>query len=849
MSDPLPRLARLVIRWCVRKARRAEVEGDLLELRSLEHPIWRDVLALIPVRRPSRMLVGQDVQYALRLVRRQPRFALLVAGTLALGIASSTVIFTVCDRLLLRPLPYPEPERLVTLDRVGFSFAGGRMAVSKAVAALPVFTAVGMYHPGGLNLGESSMPVRLRAAAASSGFFLAMNVAPMTGRWIDAADDRATSKVVILSYDTWRTLFGARADIVGSDARLNSQAFQIIGVMPRGFAFPDDTQVWIPPFSDRQLSGQAFAPRVLARLAPSVSLPQARGALDGLNDERRTRTPELELEPAIVVPLHEAIAARSRPTLLFLAGVVGLLLLAACANVAGLLLSRLRVRERELQVRAALGASRGRLASQMIVECLVLTIAGGACGFALGAWVLRVTAASAAPFAPGLDLGTLDLRVFAVGLVVMTASGVLFALGPAIAASRRPAAGALRDGVTVTGRSRRFRGGLVGAQVATALILLAATGAALSAIVRLSRVPVGFDNERAVVFELTLPRARYASDAAVVAVVDALERRLRAVPGVVGVGSSNFAPGTSAIGIANALWPADMPEPSGEARHAGLVMSATPDYFRAMGIALVAGRVFEVTDTAGAPRVVIVSQTQARFLRPDGSSPVGLRVRLKQSANTTIDLTVIGVVADVRQRSVSVPVGPQFYFPITQYPPYGALAVVIEAAAKPELVLPAARHALRDVDPELPPYNAVLVRDIRAKFLATERLTFALTAAFALVALALSAIGLYGVLAQLVAQQGREIGIRMALGADRGRLRRSVVFSGLRIAAAGVVAGVVLTAVAARLVARVVPGVDPPAVWAVAIESLLLLAVAGLAAWVPARRASAIDPLSALRSE
>jgi putative ABC transport system permease protein len=849
VSDRLPRLARLVIRCCVRKDRRRDVEGDLLELQALRRPFWRDVLALLPLRWPSFSLVGQDLRYAVRLIRRQPRFALLVAGTLALGVASSTAIFTVCDRLLLKPLPYPEPERLVKLEGVGFSFAGGHMAVSKAVATLPVFAGVGMYHPGGLNLGESSLPVRVRAAAASAGFFRAMNVPPLMGRWIDPSEDLALSKVAILSYDTWNTPFDARSDIVGREARLNSQAFVIIGVMPRGFSFPDDTQVWITPYSDRQLSGQAFAPRVLARLAPSISVAQARGALDRLDQERLARTPGLQLRPASVIPLHDAIAARSRPTLLFLAGVVGLLLLAACANVAGLLLSRLRTRERELQVRAALGASRGRLACQLVIECLVLTFAGGAAGFALAIWGLRVAAASAPAFAPGLDLTSIDVRVFGVGLAVMTASGLLFALGPAIAASRKPAAGALREGVTATGRSRRFRGGLAGAQVATALILLSATGAALSAIVRLSRVPVGFDNDRAVVFELTLPRAHYPDGAALVSVVDQLERRLRLVPGVVRVGSSNLAPGTSAIGIANSLWPADIADPAPGTRQSALVMSATADYFRAMGIPLLAGRAFDATDTAGSPRVVIVSQTQARQLWPDGSSPIGRRVRSKQTMDTTYELTVVGVVGDVRPRSVTASVGPQLYFPMAQYPPFGAVGVVIEAAAKPEQILSAARSALRDVDPELPPYNAMLVREIRAKFLATERLTFALTAAFALVALALSAIGLYGVLSQLVAQQGRELGIRMALGADRGRLRRTVVFSGLRIAAAGVLAGAFVTAVAARLVGQVVPGLDPPAIWAVAVEALLLLAIAMLAAWVPARRASAIDPLVALRSE
>ena len=794
-----------------------------------------------------------DLRYACRLIRRQPAFAVLVAGTLALGIAASTAVFTICDRVLLRPLPYPSPDRVVAIGRPGFDMSNGHLTVSNDITQSPAFTSVGLYATGGLNLGDESAPARLRAAATSAGFFSALGVSPIVGRPFNLNEERRAQKLAVLSFTTWTTRYGGRRDITGQPIRLNGQVFTVVGVMPAGFTFPENTEVWIPVFSDEQISGAAFAPLVLGRLAPHVTYAQARDALQRMKDASKAHNPHNPwYRPAEVTPLQAYLTSAARPTLLFLAAAVALLLIATAANVAGVLLSRLRARQRELLVRSALGASRTRLVGQLMIESLVLTTLGGAVGLGLAVAAVRTFAATAPAFAPNVNVVSIDARFLAIGLTVMLVTGLLFGLVPAVMASRRSTAGVLREGVTATDRSGWLKGSLVMAQIATALVLLTAMTAALAMVVRLTHVDLGFDNAHAMVFELTLPQARYADNEAIVRVIDQITGRLGAVSGVAEVGASSIAPGSSAIGIGVSLEAAERAEPPEGDRPSGTLLAATPDYFRAMGIPVLAGRPFTPADRPGAPDVAVLSASAATLLWGDPSSAIGKRVRTKLFRDRDykdVELDVVGVVGDTRLRGVVGQASPQIYRPFAQAPPFGTASVAVGARGDPAAIVAVVRDTVRAVDADLPPYNVSLVSHVRAQFLVDQRLTLALTSAFAIIALALSAIGLYGVLSQIVVQRTREIGIRMALGADGRRLRLGIMVTGMRLALGGAAVGALASGLATRAIARFVPALSPPSLRTVAMDAALLLAVAVLATWMPARRASGVDPLIALRAE
>jgi putative ABC transport system permease protein len=873
LRSELPWIARVAIRIVVGPARSAAVSGDLLELwtirgtrgrRDLRRALCRDIASIMAarLRRPIKARrvpwalgvhhAWHDVRFGLRLIRRQPAVAVLVTGTLSLGIAASTAIFTVCDRVLLRPLPYPAPDQVVSLGRPPFVMSNGHLVVSTDVMASRAFASIGVYATGGLNLGDLSAPARLRAAATSAGFFATLAVPPIVGRPFDANDEQHAQKVAVLAFSIWMTHYGGRRDITGQRIRLNGQGFTVIGVMPEDFTFPERTEVWIPVDSDEQISGAAFAPLVLARLAPHVTVVQARDALQQMQEVRSAKNPQSRPDPPDVTPLQASLTSAARPTLLFLAAAVAVLLIATATNVAGLLLSRLRARQRELLVRSALGASRRRLVSQLMIESLVLTTFGGAAGLGVAVAAVRVFTAAAPAFAPNVDLLSIDMRVLAIGLTVTLVTGTLFAWVPAVVASGRSTAGVLREGVTTTDRSSWLKNSLVIAQFAAALVLLTAMTAVLAMVVRLTRVDLGFANEHGMVFELTLPQSRYASPEAIVRIIDQITTALGAEHDVAHVGASSYAPGSSSIGIGIPLMAADRPEPSQTERQYGSFLTATPDYFRALGIPLLAGRCFTSADRAGAPDVAVLSASAAALLWNDPTSAVGKRLHTKlfrNRRNDTVEVEVVGVVGDTRLHGVGGKASPQIYLPFAQDPPFGTVSVAVGAVDDPAGLVAIVRDVVRRVDPDLPPYNVSLIRHLRARFLADQRLTLALTSAFAAVALALAAIGLYGVQSQTVAQRTRDIGIRMALGADRQRLRVSILVAGMRLALGGAAVGALASSLATRAIAQFVPTLSTPSPRTVAIDAALLLAVAMLATWMPARRASAVDPLVALRAE
>jgi predicted permease len=868
--DREPWTVRWLVRWAA-PAHREELLGDLTELwhaslatrrggrwrwgRHALSAIWwsrrqRAIGAAPDGDPPPRGRWGrqlmQDTRYFLRMAVRQPAFTLLTIGTLGLGIAAATAVFTICSRVLIQPLPYTDPDRIVVLDNVGFGFTARGMTVARFVADLPELAAVGLYAPGGLNLGDADMPLRVPAAAVSHGFFPALGAAAALGRTTSIDDDLAFAPVAVISAGAWRRLFDADPAAPGRQLRLNSQAFTVIGVMPDGFSFPAGTDVWIPVGADQQLTGAAFAPMLVARLRHGVSEAQTVEALARAEAAQGRSSPDDDRP--IVTPLKTELVGGTRPSLLFLTGLAGLLLAATSANVAGLLLARLRTRQRELLLRSALGASRGRLVRQVATECALLSAAGAAAGFGLAILIVRAFRASVPTFAPHVDLTRIDADMLAVGGGVTLAVALLFGAGPAAAVLRRPPAGVMREGASPSRGARWFGQTLVVVQIAAALVLLAGTGAALTAMVRLHRVPLGFDNARAIVFELTLPFSRYRNAAAVTALVEQIETALRRLPGVRAVGVTDYAPGSAQTGIGMRLLETHEPRDAEESRPGASMLMATPGYFDAMGVRVIAGRRFTSADRAAAPRVAIVSEGAARSLTPDPAGAVGRRVQMR-FGKPGESLEIVGVVADVRLRRQMTGTQTQIYLPVAQSFVRGSAGVVIDADGSEEQVIARARQVLTTIDPELPLYNVVRVADLRARFLATERVTLALGGAFGALALALAAIGLYGTLSQLVAQRRREIGIRLALGASRARLTGSVVWTSVRVAGLGCAAGVALTAGGAQMLAAAVPSFEAPGAGVMALDVLVLLAAAIAAAWLPARRAARVDPLVALRAE
>jgi putative ABC transport system permease protein len=864
-----PRFARWLTATLAPPAQRDELLGDLAELWQIHlsarpggrRAYWRHALSLIwwarrtavasaagPApgggRRTSR--VAHDLRYAWRLARRQPVFTAVAVATLALGIAAATAIFTICDRVLLQPLPYGEPDRIVVLDNVPFGFTTRGMSVPRFIAENSALSAVGLYAPGGLNLGDPDTPMRIPAAAVTNGFFAAMGSHPLVGRTMTADEDRDGTAVAILSFALWQHRFGADPSVVGRQVRLNSRAFTIVGVMPRGFSFPAEAMVWVPVGADPQITGAAIAPVMIARLAPGVGTAQAADAL--ARGEAAQRAPDPGDERPVVTPLHEELVGGSRPHLLLLAVLVALLLAATSANVAGLLLARLRVRQRELSLRAALGASRGRLAAQMAVECAAMAAAGAALGLMLAFWILRAFEAAAPTFAPHVNLSSPGVDVLAVAIGVTAASTLLFGIGPAVAVLRRPPAELLREGAAATRRTRWFGRSLVVVQIALALVLLAGTSATLGVLIRLSRIDLGFENQRAIVFELTLPFSRYQTTAAVSDLLARLEASLGSIPGVAGVGTTDYAPGSAQTGIGMPV--VDAREPVGEGRPTGSssLLMATPGYFRAMGVRLIAGRAFTARDTDAGPKVAILSAAAARALASDPAAAVGRQIhdRFRRKAGP---IEVVGVVADVRLRRRMTGTQSQIYVPTAQSTVRGSAAVVIDGSGDADATIAHARQILHGIDPDLPIYSVVRIADLRARFLATERVTVAMTAAFGALSLLLAAIGLYGLLAQIVSHRRREIGIRMALGADRRRLMRGVVGASLGYAALGCAAGGAALAGGLRAVTAIVPSFAMPSAGVLAVNVLVLIAACTLAAWQPARRASRVDPLIALRGD
>jgi predicted permease len=784
-----------------------------------------------------------DLRFAFRSLRRRPAFTAVAVVTLALALGAGAALFAVADAVLFKPLPYPDLERVVRIEGAPFAFSSAGMTLSRLVVENDRFRGAGMYADGGVNAGSDDALERMPAAAVSAGFFPAMGTPPVIGRPFTAEEVAAGARVAVISHRAWARFF-ADGRTTGLSMSINGRPYAVVGVMPPRFDFPSGSSIWIPINVDRQITGPAFAPSVVARLAPGVTFDAARAEIERINAERRPAG--TEARPVTVRPLADELVGSARPLFAVVAVAVLLVLLVAWINTANLLLTRLSSRSRELAIRRALGASRGRLVRHVVAEGAIVSAAGGVLALAAAAWTIGAVTLLVPGRLHGADAIAIDARAAVVTGLFCVVSTLLVSLAPIWSLGGRPSVSGLRDGAATPSRAwGRVRAGLVAAEVAAAVVILAGAVALVRTVSTLTAIDLGASGERVWTMQLTLPEARYGA---------ALERdsfalRLRAalqVPQVEAVGAVTAMPGTTETGIGLAVLVDGLPAPAGDGRF-GSLLGATPDYFRAADIRLIAGREFDRTDRHDAPRVAIVSAGVARLLGVDPRDLPDRRINL--GFGTEVWATIAGVVDDVRLRGPERESGAQIYQPLGQSPLGGSLTVAVQvrpdATGVPDLL----RHAVGSVDAGLPPFNVRPFDDIRTAFIADRRFAMVMLLAFAILSGALALIGLHGVVAYAMQLRQREMALRLALGATRRVLVSGEMLRGLSPAAVGVAIGAVGAVLGSRVLSSRIAGVDTLDAATVATLGVAALTLAAAAVWLPAFRASRLDAATVLRGD
>lgn len=808
-----------------------------------------------------------DLRYALRQLRRSPGFTAVAVVTLALGIGATTAIFSVVNGVLLRPLPYPAPDRVVC---VWNTYEEGRLALSEREFVTyreleGAFEGMGTYAFGSVNLtGGAGEAERVRAASVTYDLMPLLGVAPIIGRHrAPAAGSPGGEAAVVLSEGLWRRRYGGDREIVGRRIQVDGEPRTVIGVMPERFRLPLDyggapVRLYVPtavpkdpdPRNLHYLNG-------LARLEEGVSLEEARATVASgaarVKGELGERLPETF--SATAVPAREDVVGDVRTSLFVLLGAVALVLLIACVNVASLFLARGDAREGELAVRTALGAGRARLLRQLLTESLVLAAVGGAVGTLLAVWGTPGLAALGPPGIPRLDAVAVDHRVLAFAAIVTLATGVLFGILPSLRAARREPRGLLRSGGRGSAARRRgggLRRGLVVGEIAVATTLAVAAGLLVRSLSEIRAVDPGFRAERVLTFQLEPSPSSYPDAGVTRGFYSRLLERLANVPGVVSVGANTNLPLADEPGDWGVRIRGRGPEGLGERGPDPDWHVTTPGYFEALGIPVLSGRAFRRGDREGGSQAVVISREMARRWWPDGDA-LGTQLRMTTDVDT-IWRTVVGIVGDVRQRGLDREPRPAMYLPHAQFPNSSPLTVrslnvVLRTASAPASVAELIRREVRRLDPDVPVADLRTMAEVRAGATAETRFRGALVGSFAGLALLLVVVGTYGTTAYLVGRRRREMGIRMALGSTPGRLRRMVLGEGLRLAGAGAALGIVGAAVLSGVLESLLYGVSAtdPAVF-LSVPAVLA-GVALLATLVPARRAARTQPMTVLREE
>ncbi len=780
---------------------------------------------------------------------RSPAFTAVAVLTLALGIGANTAIFSVINAVLLRPLPYKDPERLVFVW-------GQNPRIGHEGASLPDFTDwrsqntafEGMAGLAGqsFNLTSGDEPERLLGYAATANLFPLLGVEPALGRGFRAGEDKpGAERVAILSHGLWERRFGSDPSLVGKSLTLSGQSYVVVGVLPRDFRAPNDPEIWAPmTFDPARFGRRNDFVTVIARLKPGVSLEQGQAEMTTVARRLEQQYPQTNTGwTAWVVPLHSYLVRDFRQPLWILLGVVGFVLLIACANVANLLLARAAGRRREIAVRAALGAGRRRLIRQLLTESVLLAAAGGAAGILLALYGISGLLAMTPAELPRLININIDgpVLAFTVGVALLT--GFVFGLAPALETSRLELAASLKEGGrgATAGSGARLRGALVAGQLALSLVLLIGMGLLIRSFWRLQAAPAGFRPDNVLTARITQPAARLKERVQVAQFFTDVLERVAKLPGLRAAGLISAVPLSGNNSNLDFTIAGRPPLPPGQNLTADFRV-ASPDYFRAMGIPLVRGRPFAAQDHTQAPPVAIINEATVRRYFA-GQDPLGQRLTIDGPARE-----IVGVVGNVKHESLAAPLEAEIYVPYQQS---GArtLSLAVWTQGDPLATVGPLRNEVRAVDKEVPVYNVRTMEAMVKASLAQRRFILILLGVFAVLALALAAVGIYGVVSYVVTQRTHEFGVRLALGASAGDVARLVLRQGMTLVGVGVAIGLAAAAGLTQLLGTLlyqVSAIDLPTFAGIAA---LLAAVAMAAAWIPARRATKVDPMEALRHE
>jgi putative ABC transport system permease protein len=798
----------------------------------------------------------QDLRYGARMLFKNPGFTLIAVVTLALGVGVNTAIFSVVNAVLLRPLPYSEPDKLVMLWERRIREGSDNNAVAPADfrdwrARNQVFTNIAAMFAIPLNLSGGNEPERVTTGVVSASFFEVLGVKPMLGRGFLAEEEQAgRNRVVIMNHDLWQRRFGADRDIVGRQISLNGAPFEVVGVLPPSFRFPnEELALWLPldaNAQDMQTRLNHFL-SVYARTKPGVTLSQARAEMERIGEQLRQEYPqENENRTAFVIPLHEDLSGNLSRPLLILFAAVGLVLLIACANVANLQLIRAVARQKELAVRAALGAGRWRIARQLLTESALLAALGTMMGMSLAWWSAGMLTSLLPRGILHLTVARLDLRVLGFTLAISLLTGALSSLAALLQASSVKLNDMLKEGGRGVGAThQRARSAVVVVEVALAIVLLIGAGLLIRSFWKLQSVSPGFAPQNALTAQIVLPSARYREPERRARFFQQLSEQARALPGVRAVGAISILPlggGWSRTSIA-IEGRAEMTDLLPQLRPRIHPRTVTPDYFQAMGIPLLNGRFPTWKDDSKAPLVALINQTAAQRYWP-GQNPLGHRVQIGGGAPWR---EVIGVVGDVKEQGLDQEINPEVYFAWAQDSPWGGTLVM--RGQNVASLAPALRNQARQLDKDLPLSNLRLLEEVVESSIATPRSYMLLLALFAGIALTLAAIGIYGVMAYGVSQRTHELGVRLALGAQTRDVLLLVLRQGLRMALLGVALGLAAAWVVTRLMKKMLFEVSATDPLTVVFVTGSLVVVALLACWFPARRATKVDPLTSLRHD
>ena len=803
----------------------------------------------------------QDLRYGLRMLLKDKGFTFVAILTLALGIGANTAIFSVINGVLLKPLPYRAPEQLVRVFESSeaqprFPMSGGNFQDYRDQNS--TLTGLALYTRQDLELSQNERPVRLAALRVTAGFFDLLGAQPLLGREFRREDELPdNNQVVIFSHGLWQRRFNSDPNIIGKAVTLSGRPFTVVGVMPAGVqhvggdyrSMPhgETVDAWWPTALRPQAGRGAHFLNAVGRLKPGVSTSQASADLNVIADRLAQQFPRSNEGWRIQIqPLHEEIVGRARRALLIVFGAVFFVLLIACMNVANLLLARATVREREMAVRAAMGAQRGRIVRQLLTESLLLAVVSSGAGIVMAQWAVDALAVLGSGQLPRLQAVTIDGRILLFTLALTLLTGILFGLAPALQAGHLNLNELLKDGGRsgVGGsRQRRLRDALVVAEVALALVLLVGAGLLIRSFWKLQQVDPGFNPERVLTAGISLPGARYGEAPKVAAFQQQLLERVSALPGVQSAGLTSDLPWTgydenAGFDIEGKTFP---PNDGASARY----HFVSADYFRTIGVRLIAGRFFNADDRAESQPVVLINRSMAERYW-SGEDAVGKRFTFSSQPKDRDWFTVVGVVGDVNDFPHSLAAVPAFYWATMQQRPR-ELILAVRSSAEPLGLVEALRSEVRALDKDLPLTDVRTLEAVAATAVGGQRFTLWLVGFFALTALALAAVGIYSVLSYLVAQRTQEIGVRMTLGAQLGDVLKLIIRQGMMLVTLGIALGLAAALALTRLMKGLLFEVGAADPLTFAVVATLLAIVAFIACYVPARRATKVDPMVALR--